>query len=227
MASFESSLALRFPGRANRWQLRTRELELGARPLVMGIVNVDAGQFLGRRRVFRSRGRDCPRAGISGGGGRSAGRRRREHAALFAAGRGRRRIAPRIAGGRCAVCSGGSACVDRYVEGRCGSGSVGGRGRNHQRHHGAGRRSGNDRRSARNRRRGRGNAHARQAANDAGSAALRATSWPRFMGFFAGGAMRLIAAGIRRERIALDPGIGFGKTHAHNLALVANCWRVA
>ena len=28
-----------------------------------------------------------------------------------------------------------------------------------------------------------------------------------------------------RERICLDPGIGFGKTHQHNLTLLANCWR--
>jgi dihydropteroate synthase len=33
----------------------------------------------------------------------------------------------------------------------------------------------------------------------------------------------LIAAGIVRERICLDPGIGFGKTHAHNIELMANC----
>jgi len=30
----------------------------------------------------------------------------------------------------------------------------------------------------------------------------------------------LLAAGLRRERICLDPGIGFGKTTEHNLALV-------
>ena len=30
------------------------------------------------------------------------------------------------------------------------------------------------------------------------------------------------AAGIERARIAADPGIGFGKTMAHNLALLAN-----
>ncbi len=36
---------------------------------------------------------------------------------------------------------------------------------------------------------------------------------------------RLVAAGIDAERIALDPGIGFGKTHQHNLTLLANCWR--
>lgn len=35
----------------------------------------------------------------------------------------------------------------------------------------------------------------------------------------------LLAAGIAKERICLDPGIGFGKTHEHNLALMANCHR--
>jgi len=36
----------------------------------------------------------------------------------------------------------------------------------------------------------------------------------------------LIAAGIDRERIALDPGIGFGKTAEHNLLLLSNAWRL-
>lgn len=35
----------------------------------------------------------------------------------------------------------------------------------------------------------------------------------------------LTAAGIDPERICLDPGIGFGKTHAHNLTLLADCWQ--
>lgn len=35
----------------------------------------------------------------------------------------------------------------------------------------------------------------------------------------------LIAAGIERQRICLDPGVGFGKTHEHNITLMANCWR--
>ncbi|MGI9455451.1 MAG: dihydropteroate synthase [Aeoliella sp.] len=35
----------------------------------------------------------------------------------------------------------------------------------------------------------------------------------------------LLAAGIDKERISLDPGIGFGKTHAHNLALMGECER--
>jgi dihydropteroate synthase len=33
----------------------------------------------------------------------------------------------------------------------------------------------------------------------------------------------LVAAGIARERICLDPGIGFGKTHRHNITLMAQC----
>ncbi len=33
----------------------------------------------------------------------------------------------------------------------------------------------------------------------------------------------LIAAGIEPERICLDPGIGFGKTHQHNLQLLQSC----
>jgi len=36
----------------------------------------------------------------------------------------------------------------------------------------------------------------------------------------------LVAAGIDRERICLDPGIGFGKTNSHNITLMANCWRL-
>lgn len=33
----------------------------------------------------------------------------------------------------------------------------------------------------------------------------------------------LLEAGLDRERICLDPGIGFGKTHQHNLDLMAAC----
>jgi dihydropteroate synthase len=35
----------------------------------------------------------------------------------------------------------------------------------------------------------------------------------------------LLAGGIPQERICLDPGIGFGKTHQHNLTLLAQCRR--
>jgi dihydropteroate synthase len=33
----------------------------------------------------------------------------------------------------------------------------------------------------------------------------------------------LLAAGVEADRICLDPGIGFGKTHEHNITLMANC----
>jgi dihydropteroate synthase len=40
--------------------------------------------------------------------------------------------------------------------------------------------------------------------------------------FLASRSRACIAAGIARERIVLDPGFGFGKTLAHNLALLKN-----
>lgn len=39
--------------------------------------------------------------------------------------------------------------------------------------------------------------------------------------FLAGRAEAAMAAGVTRERISVDPGVGFGKTLAHNLALLA------
>jgi len=36
---------------------------------------------------------------------------------------------------------------------------------------------------------------------------------------------QLLEAGILDSRICLDPGIGFGKTHQHNLTLMANCYQ--
>jgi dihydropteroate synthase len=33
----------------------------------------------------------------------------------------------------------------------------------------------------------------------------------------------LVAAGIARERVCLDPGIGFGKRHEHNVTLMRHC----
>jgi dihydropteroate synthase len=34
----------------------------------------------------------------------------------------------------------------------------------------------------------------------------------------------LMSAGVSRERICLDPGIGFGKTHEHNITLMRHCF---
>jgi dihydropteroate synthase len=40
--------------------------------------------------------------------------------------------------------------------------------------------------------------------------------------FFAERLARLAEAGVAREQVALDPGIGFGKALAHNLQLLAH-----
>lgn len=45
------------------------------------------------------------------------------------------------------------------------------------------------------------------------------------MNFLAERRDHLIAAGIERDRLTLDPGIGFGKTHQHNLDLLASMHR--
>jgi dihydropteroate synthase len=45
-------------------------------------------------------------------------------------------------------------------------------------------------------------------------------------GFLAARAEAAMAAGVARTRIWLDPGIGFGKTLAHNLALLAHVDRI-
>jgi dihydropteroate synthase len=34
----------------------------------------------------------------------------------------------------------------------------------------------------------------------------------------------LISAGVSPERICLDPGVGFGKTHEHNIELMRRCY---
>jgi len=45
--------------------------------------------------------------------------------------------------------------------------------------------------------------------------------------FLAARAEAAMAAGVSRERILVDPGIGFGKDHGHNLALLAHLERIA
>jgi len=45
------------------------------------------------------------------------------------------------------------------------------------------------------------------------------------MGYLQNRRDALLVAGIQQDRICLDPGIGFGKTHAHNLELLKFCDR--
>ena len=49
-------------------------------------------------------------------------------------------------------------------------------------------------------------------------------SWLRYA-YLADRRDALEAAGIPRERLCLDPGIGFGKTHEHNVDLMRNAGR--
>jgi dihydropteroate synthase len=44
--------------------------------------------------------------------------------------------------------------------------------------------------------------------------------------YLAGRRDALIAAGIDASRIALDPGIGFGKAHEHNITLIGHCGKL-
>jgi dihydropteroate synthase len=48
---------------------------------------------------------------------------------------------------------------------------------------------------------------------------------PEISDFLATRRDALLDAGITQEQICLDPGIGFGKTHQHNLELMTSCWR--
>ena len=50
---------------------------------------------------------------------------------------------------------------------------------------------------------------------------------PEVAAYLLGQAVSLEAAGVARERIALDPGIGFGKTIAHNLELLRRLGEIA
>ena len=198
----------------------------------MGIVNVTPDSFSdgGRYRAGRRRARALRPAG--GAGRRHPRHRRRVHPPRRAPARHRRATRARAAG-----------AAPRGHAGRAGVGRHGrpggdGRGAGARRRHPQRRaRAAGARRAGR---RGRApvgrrlpDAHAGRARLDAGRAALRrrrrrrrgrAPSWPQRRD-------AALAAGIARERIALDPGIGFGKTPAHNLALAVGssggCWRSA
>lgn len=45
------------------------------------------------------------------------------------------------------------------------------------------------------------------------------------LGYLAERLETLKSAGLAAEKLCLDPGVGFGKTHQHNLTLLAHCWR--
>jgi dihydropteroate synthase len=225
MANWQSSLALRFPERATRWQLRTRQMVLGIRPLVMGIVNVtpdsfsDGGEFFDPAAAI-ARGLELAAAGadLLDVGGEST----RPYSQPVAADEELRRVMPVID----ALCAQADLPVSidtsKVVVARAAVA--------------AGAEIINDITALT------GDPAMVDVALESGAAvvAMHMQGTPQTMqdapryedvvaevrGFLGERRDALIAAGIRRERIALDPGIGFGKTHAHNLALVANGWQL-
>ena len=184
----------------------------------MGILNVTPDSFCRRRREFRSRTRHSPRA-ADGGRRRRSDRRRRRVDASRCGGRPRSGgAAARAAGDRSARARrprrvGRHAPPDGHARGDRG-------------------RRGDDqrcRRAAARRERWR-----RSPASGAAVCLVHMQGEPATMQqaphygdvvrevreFLAVRARACEAAGIARERIVVDPGFGFGKTLAHNLALL-------
>ena len=218
-------LAERFPARATRWKLRTQSLNLPARPLVMGIVNVtpdsfsDGGQFFDPTAAIRH-GLDLAAAGadILDIGGQST----RPYAEPVAVDEERRRILPVVR----VLC----AQADRPISIDTSSAAVA------EAALAEGAEIINDVTALA------GDPQMLGIALAGGAAvvAMHSQGTPQTMqdnpqyadvvadvlDYLRCRRDVLLAAGIDRERICLDPGIGFGKTHQHNLTLLANCWRL-
>lgn len=216
-------MSKRFPQRVLRWQLRTRELSFGQLPLLMGIVNVtpdsfsDAGKFFDPQiAVEHGLQLVADGADILDIGGEST----RPYAEPVSADEELRRVLPVIEAlaaqnavllsidtskavvARAALEAGVEIIND--VTGLTGDLEM----------------------------------LALAAESNAGVCAMHMQGTPQTMqddprygnlveeisGYLASRRNALVAAGIAPERICLDPGIGFGKTHQHNLTLMANCW---
>lgn len=219
---FAQSLADRFPKRATSWQLKDRTLEFSRVPLVMGIVNVtpdsfsDGGKFFGRDEAIRQSLKLLDEgADILDIGGEST----RPYATPVDEREELQRVLPVIeevhrarpaailsidtsksAVAKAAIDAGAEILND--VSGLEDPAMIG---------------------------------VARQ--SQAGVCAMHMQGMPLTMqdnpfyedvaedifSYLLARRDALTAAGINRARICLDPGIGFGKTHQHNLTLMANC----
>ncbi len=215
-----------FPNRATAWKLRTRTLRFGQRPLVMGILNVtpdsfsDGGKFLDHDRAIAhglkllAEGADLLDIG---------GESTRPYATPVAAEEELRRVLPVIAGiaaarpaslisvdtskakvARAAIEAGAEIVNDVSALGA-------------------------DRRL-------------KHVIRDTGAAVvlMHMQGTPQTMqenpqyadvvaevlDFLRARRDQVNEFGVEPARICLDPGIGFGKTHEHNIALMANCWRL-
>lgn len=221
MSSLRQSLAQRYPQRATSWRLRTRELTFGRRPLVMGVVNVTPDSFSdGGRYAETAAAIDHALALVAEGadlldvGGEST----RPYAAVVDADEELRRVLPVIQAlirqtsvplsidtSKAIVAS---AALDHGVEivndvtGLAGDAAM----------------------------------LPLVTKVQPGVCAMHMQGTPQTMqddprygdvveeihAYLAARRDALLAAGIERDRICLDPGIGFGKTHEHNVTLMAN-----
>lgn len=220
----DAALANRFPTRSAVWQLRTRRLELPARPRLMGIVNVtpdsfsDGGEFLDHAAAIdHALALTAEGADILDVGGEST----RPYSRPVDAAVELRRVIPVIAAlaeratvpisidtskaevAHEALAAGAEIINDvtalsgdpRMVEVACASA-------------------------------------AGVCAMHMPGTPLTMQDDPRYadvvreiLDYLRARREALVALGIDVGRIALDPGIGFGKTHQHNLTLLANCRR--
>lgn len=224
MKHVEISAESRFPQRATAWRLRTRELQFGRLPLLMGIVNVtpdsfsDGGKFLDPLKAVEQALRLVDDgADIIDIGGEST----RPYSEKVAIEEELRRVVPIIApiaqrvGVPISIDTSKPMVADVALE--LGAEII------------------NDVTGLT------GDPEMLSVAvkNKAGVCAMHMQGTPQTMQddpeysdvvteigeYLAERKAALLAAGVELERICLDPGIGFGKTHQHNLTLMANCWR--
>lgn len=224
MEPLDLPLSERFPYRSQRWVLRTRTLSFGRRPLLMGIVNVtpdsfsDGGKFFSpEKAIEHALQLEADGADILDVGGEST----RPYSEPVTAQEELQRIVPVLQGVISAV--GIPISIDTSKANVAAAALA------------AGAEIINDVTGLA------GDPHMLPLAAEtkAGVCAMHMQGTPQTMqhdphyadviseihDYLAERREALIAGGIAPERICLDPGIGFGKTHQHNLKLLANCWR--
>lgn len=219
-----SPLSERFPNRASAWRLRTKTLQFERRPLLMGIVNVTPDSFSDGGRFFQS-GRAVDRALQLAADGAElidiGGESTRPYSTPVSADEQLRRVAPvvRAVAEQCDVpitIDASSARVAREALA-------------------AGAEAVNDVTALQ------GDPEMLPLAVEtgAGVCVMHMQGTPQTMqdepqyadvteeiyAFLAGRRDALLKAGVARECICLDPGIGFGKTHQHNLTLMVRAGR--